>query len=85
MVTTSACGPVSPLSACLPVVPTCALGVRRLCCASQDCTHPRFFCQSCKTKACSACSMKSTEQWIAAQQLRSEYARQAAGSVPHPG
>ncbi|NJD85021.1 IS91 family transposase, partial [Candidatus Erwinia dacicola] len=33
-----------PLSAC-------AMGVRRYCCASPDCTHSRFFCQSCKSKA----------------------------------
>ncbi|WP_442904105.1 IS91 family transposase [Hafnia sp.] len=47
---------------------TCALGVRRYCCASPACTHSRFFCQSCKSKACSACGMKATEQWIATQQ-----------------
>ncbi len=47
---------------------TCAMGVRRYCCASPDCTHSRFFCQSCKSKACSAGGMKSTEQWIAEQQ-----------------
>nr|WP_245166666.1 transposase zinc-binding domain-containing protein [Candidatus Erwinia dacicola] len=47
---------------------TCAMGVRRYCCASPDCTHSRFFCQSCKSKACSAGGMKSTEQWIAKQQ-----------------
>jgi len=47
---------------------TCAMGVRRYCCASPDCTHARFFCQSCKSKGCSACGMKATEQWIATQQ-----------------
>ncbi|PNM27162.1 IS91 family transposase [Yersinia enterocolitica] len=47
---------------------TCAMGVRRYCCASPDCTHSRFFCQSCKSKACSSCGMKATEQWIAEQQ-----------------
>ncbi|CCI78518.1 unnamed protein product [Klebsiella pneumoniae subsp. rhinoscleromatis SB3432] len=41
---------------------TCAMGVRCYCCASPGCTHSRFFCQSCKSKACSACGMKSTEQ-----------------------
>jgi hypothetical protein len=46
---------------------TCAMGLRRYCCSSPDCTHSRFFCQSCKSKACSACGMKSTEQWIAEQ------------------
>ncbi|MEL5515778.1 transposase zinc-binding domain-containing protein, partial [Serratia bockelmannii] len=30
--------------------------------------HARFFCQSCKSKACSSCGLKATEQWIAEQQ-----------------
>lgn len=47
---------------------TCAMGVRRYCCASPDCPHTRFFCQSCKSKACSSCGLKATEQWIAEQQ-----------------
>ncbi len=47
---------------------TCSMGVRRYCCASPDCTHARFFCQSCKSKACSSCGLKATEQWIAEQQ-----------------
>uniref|UniRef100_UPI003988BEAA transposase zinc-binding domain-containing protein n=1 Tax=Serratia marcescens TaxID=615 RepID=UPI003988BEAA len=47
---------------------TCAMGVRRYCCTSPDCTHSRFFCQSCKSKACSSCGLKATEQWIAEQQ-----------------
>ena len=47
---------------------TCAMGVRRYCCASPNCTHSRIFCQSCKSKACSSCGMKATEQWIAEQQ-----------------
>jgi len=34
---------------------TTAMGVKRYCCSSPDCTHSRFFCQSCKSKACSAC------------------------------
>jgi hypothetical protein len=46
----------------------CLMGVRRYCCASSDCTHSRFFCQSCKSKACSSCGLKATEQWIAEQQ-----------------
>lgn len=36
---------------------TCLMGVRRYCCASSDCTHARFFCQSCKSKACSSCGL----------------------------
>lgn len=47
---------------------TCDMGVRRYGCASPDCTHSRFFCQSCKSKACSSCGMKATGQWIAEQQ-----------------
>ncbi|MEX5734526.1 transposase zinc-binding domain-containing protein [Providencia hangzhouensis] len=46
---------------------TCAMGVRRYCCSSPECTHSRFFCQTCKSKACSACGLKGTEQWIAQQ------------------
>lgn len=47
---------------------TCAMGVRRYCCCSPDCTHSRFLCQSCKSKACSSCGLKGTEQWITEQQ-----------------
>ncbi|WP_336298352.1 transposase zinc-binding domain-containing protein, partial [Providencia sp. PROV143] len=39
---------------------TCAMGVRRYCCSSPECTHSRFFCQTCKSKACSACGLKGT-------------------------
>lgn len=46
---------------------TCAMGVRRFCCSSPECSHSRFFCQSCKSKACSSCGFKSTEQWTAQQ------------------
>ncbi|WGM05326.1 transposase zinc-binding domain-containing protein [Arsenophonus nasoniae] len=46
---------------------TCAMGFRRYCCASSDCSHSRFFCQSCKSKACSSCGFKATEQWLAQQ------------------
>nr|WP_245166554.1 transposase zinc-binding domain-containing protein [Candidatus Erwinia dacicola] len=55
------------MSACSPVAPAlwvCA-ATAALYLALPDCTHSRFFCQSCKSKAC---SMKSTEQWIAEQQ-----------------
>lgn len=47
---------------------TTAMGVRRYCCSSPDCAHSRFFCQSCKSKGCSACGHKATEQWTAEQQ-----------------
>ncbi|ENT7860483.1 transposase zinc-binding domain-containing protein [Salmonella enterica] len=29
-----------------------------------DCSHSRFFCQSCKSKSCSSCGFKATEQWV---------------------
>lgn len=47
---------------------TTAMGVRRYCCSSPDCSHSRFFCQSCKSKGCSSCGFKATEQWTAEQQ-----------------
>ncbi|UIA89864.1 IS91 family transposase [Erwinia tracheiphila] len=47
---------------------TAAMGVKRYCCASPDCTHTRFFCQTCKSKGCSSCGHKATEQWITEQQ-----------------
>ncbi len=37
---------------------TCAMGIRRYCCALPDCNPSCFFCQSCKSKTCSACGMK---------------------------
>lgn len=46
---------------------TTATGVRRYCCSSPDCSHSRFFCQSCGSKACSSCGFKATEQWIPQQ------------------
>lgn len=46
---------------------TASMGVRRYCCASADCTHSRFFCQSCKSKASSACGFKATEKWVSQQ------------------
>ncbi|WP_338423812.1 MULTISPECIES: transposase zinc-binding domain-containing protein [Citrobacter] len=47
---------------------TTEMGVRRFCCSSPDCTHSRFFCQTCKSKGCSSCGHKATEQWITEQQ-----------------
>lgn len=41
---------------------TCAMGMRRYCCSSPDCTHSRFLCQACKSKACSSCGLKGTKQ-----------------------
>ncbi|WP_411177280.1 hypothetical protein ACHQI7_27245 (plasmid) [Klebsiella oxytoca] len=34
---------------------TASMGVKRYCCASQDCTLSRLFCQSCKSKGCNSC------------------------------
>ena len=47
---------------------TAAMGVKRYCCTSPGCTHSRFFCQTCKSKGCSSCGHKATEQWITEQQ-----------------
>jgi hypothetical protein len=44
-----------------------SMGVRRYCCASADCTHSRFFCQSSKSKACSSCGFKASEKWVSQQ------------------
>nr|WP_253379106.1 transposase zinc-binding domain-containing protein [unidentified bacterial endosymbiont] len=41
---------------------TASIGVRRYCC-----THSRFFCQSCKSKACTSCDFKATERWVSQQ------------------
>ena len=51
------------------VTPWTRLCVERMlaCGASADCTHSRFFCQSCKSKACSSCGFKATEQWVTQQ------------------
>jgi transposase-like protein len=38
------------------------IGVRRYCCASAHCSHTKYVCHSCKSKGCSACGMKATEQ-----------------------
>nr|WP_228389035.1 transposase zinc-binding domain-containing protein [Rahnella sp. RcJ3] len=46
---------------------TTAMDVRRYCCSSPECTHFRFFCQSCKSKASSSCGFKTTEQWVSRQ------------------
>lgn len=47
---------------------TGAMGIRRYCCASPACSHTKYFCQSYKSKGCSASGMKATEQWISEQQ-----------------
>lgn len=46
---------------------TATMGIRRYCCSSPGCSHNRFFCQSCKSKACSSCGFKATEQWVSQQ------------------
>lgn len=43
------------------------MGIRRSYCESPDCTHSRFFCQSCNSKACSSCGFKATEEWVSQQ------------------
>lgn len=46
---------------CILAYGTASIGVRRYC------THSRFLCQSCKSKVCSSCGFKATEQWVSLQ------------------
>jgi hypothetical protein len=43
------------------------MGAKHYDCGNGNCPHTKVICQSCKTKACSSCGTKSTEQWIATQ------------------
>ncbi|WP_412104911.1 hypothetical protein [Vibrio mediterranei] len=38
------------------------MGAKHYYCGTPDCQHTKVICQSCKTKACSSCGTKSTEQ-----------------------
>lgn len=52
---------------CVDRMLTCgiaSMGARLYCCSSEDCTHSRFFCQTYKSKGCSTCGFKATEQWV---------------------
>lgn len=46
---------------------TNAMGAKHYGCEKSNCYCTKVICQSCKTKACSSCGTKSTEQWIATQ------------------
>ncbi len=46
---------------------TNAMGAKNYGCEKSNCHCTKVICQSCKTKACSSCGTKSTEQWIATQ------------------
>lgn len=43
------------------------MGAKHYDCDTPNCPHTKVICQSCKTKACSSCGTKSTEQWINSQ------------------
>ncbi|HHP0489112.1 TPA: IS91 family transposase [Vibrio harveyi] len=43
------------------------MGAKHYDCGTPNCPHTKVICQSCKTKACSSCGTKSTEQWISTQ------------------
>ena len=65
------CGRVTPWTRlCVERMLACGnteMGVRRYYCSSSNCIHSRFFFQSGKSKACSACGFKATEQWVSQQ------------------
>lgn len=46
---------------------TALMGIRKYCCSSPDCSHTKYICQSCKSKGCSSCGVKATEQWATEQ------------------
>lgn len=58
----SATGPNSPSSVCSPAAPALWAFSRLLHLTGLPTPHTRFFCQSCQSKACSCCGLKSTEQ-----------------------
>lgn len=43
-------------------------GYHTYCCSNSDCPHIKRIVHTCKSKACSSCGKKLTEQWIARQQ-----------------
>lgn len=53
---------------CILASGTGGMGVRCYYCSSTNCSHTKYFSQSSKSKGCSTCDMKATEQWIAEQQ-----------------
>ncbi|XEV12241.1 transposase (plasmid) [Vibrio alginolyticus] len=43
------------------------MGSRLYKCKNSDCTYTKYLNQSCKSRACSSCGVKSTERWIRQQ------------------
>lgn len=46
------------------------MGVKEFSCSSSDCQHVKYIRQTCKSRGCSSCGKKSTDQWIATQTAR---------------
>ena len=46
---------------------TSIYGSRHYTCSHPNCTHSKYIHQTCKSRACSSCGMKATEQWIQKQ------------------
>ncbi|TNZ82946.1 IS91 family transposase, partial [Vibrio parahaemolyticus] len=44
------------------------MGSRLYKCKNSGCTYTKYLNQSCKSRACSSCGVKSTERWIRQQQ-----------------
>ncbi|WP_369814945.1 transposase zinc-binding domain-containing protein [Moritella sp. JT01] len=45
------------------------MGVKEFSCSSSDCQHVKYIRQTCKSRGCSSCGKKSTDQWIATQMI----------------
>ncbi|ARR10453.1 transposase (plasmid) [Vibrio campbellii] len=45
-----------------------SMGARLYKCKNSGCTYTKYLNQSCKSRACSSCGVKSTERWIRQQQ-----------------
>ncbi len=45
-----------------------SMGSRLYKCKNSGCTYTKYLNQSCKSRACSSCGVKSTERWIHQQQ-----------------
>lgn len=46
---------------------TSVYGSKHYTCSNPNCTHSKYIHQTCKSRACSSCGMKATEQWIQKQ------------------
>jgi hypothetical protein len=45
-------------------------GHQKYCCSNPKCSHIKYLVHTCKSKACSSCGKKATEEWITQQNER---------------